>query len=102
MDEFAIVYESAARLGFLPRDCDEMEIWELASALGANRPDEDADPLADESGMDWNSRRATALAQGLPEPRWEDHPPSPREIADMQKLMSGVSPAVPPGWGVGP
>lgn len=96
MDEFAIVYESAARLGFLPRECDAMEIWELASALGANHADEPDDPLVDDAGLDWNARRATALAQGLPEPSWEDVPLSAQERAGLQKLMGGIDPILPP------
>lgn len=73
-----------------------MEIWELASALGANTADEDDDPLADASGMTWNQRRATALAYGLPEPQFDDVPLSPKERADLVKLAQGAQVLMPP------
>ena len=81
-----------------PPVCDALEIWELASALGANRADEDGDGLTDDEGLDWNSRRATALARGEPEPQWDDVPISPAELAGMRKLMGGVDPILPPGY----
>lgn len=96
MDEFAIIYEAGARHGFLPRDCDEMEIWVLASALGANHADEDTDPLADESGYTFNQRRAIALTRGEEPPSFDDVPMSAAEVAGMQKLMGGIPPIVPP------
>ena len=66
-----------------------MEIWELAAALGANRPD-DGDLLADESGMSWNQRRAWALEHGLPEPQFEDEPMTVVERAQMERLLANA------------
>lgn len=99
MDEFALVYDAAALRGIGWEACDAAEIWVLASQLGANHADEDADPLGDDDGMSWNARRATALTRGEPEPQWDDVPMSPAEVAGMQKLMGGISPMVPEEYG---
>lgn len=97
-DEYAIIYDAASQRGIDPEVCDRLEIWVLASALGANRADEDDDPLSDETGLTWNQRRAVALVNGDPEPQWEDVAPTARELADMRKLMGGIEPMVPPGF----
>jgi hypothetical protein len=99
-DEFAIVYDAAAARGLNPRECDDLEIWVLAAALGANRAD-DSDPLVDEEGLTWNERRAIALARGDPEPQWADMPMTPKERADAEALMRNapqglLPPAVSP------
>lgn len=74
-----------------------MEIWELASALGANRPDENVDPLRDPDGLSWGERRALAHARGEPEPQWDDVPLTAAEVAQQQRLMAVVPPMLPPG-----
>lgn len=99
MDEPALIYDAAAQRGISPRECDESEIWVLAAALGANRADEDAEPVA--RGMSFNDRRTTALAKGEAPPRWEDEPMTARERADAQRMMAGfggVAPILPPDF----
>lgn len=95
-DEFSLVYDAAAERGIGWQACDDAEIWVLASQLGANRPDKDADPLTDETGYTFNQRRAIALTRGEEPPSFDDEPMSAAEIAGMQKLMGGIEPMVPP------
>lgn len=89
-DPFALVELNLARLGIPVSAYADSEIWEVAAMLGANRVDEDEDPLADAAGYSWNQQRAIALARGEPEPSWDDVPMSPREIADMERLMGSA------------
>lgn len=96
-DEIAIVYDAAAQRGIGPRECDETEMWILAAALGVNHADEDeADPLADGSGISWNERRARALAAGLPEPKFSDFAPSPQERAPAAWMLAPIGPTTLP------
>lgn len=85
-------------MGFTPAECDEMEIWVLAAALGANHAEEADDPLTDGSGLTWNQKRALALSRGEPEPQWDDVPMTAAELAGMQRLMGGIDPIMPPGY----
>lgn len=100
-DEYALIYDAAASRGIGPAECDACEIWVLAAALGANRPD-DEDPLMDESGLTWNQQRAVKLARGEDEPSWDDVPMSPQEIAQMQRLMADAPQAMMPPADVPP
>lgn len=85
-----MVYEAAARVNLSPPVVDELDLWVLASALGANRVDEaDAADLRDAQGFTWNQRRAIALETGQPEPTWDDAPMSPAEQDSLLRSMPG-------------
>lgn len=73
-----------------------MEIWELAAALGANRPDGNADLLADDAGFTFMQRRAIAAARGEELPTFDDVPLSPKEEADLLRLAQGAQVLMPP------
>lgn len=94
-DEFALIYAAAAERNISPLDADRMEIWVLASALGANRVDTDADPLT-RDGYTWAERRELAFQRGEDMPSWDDEPMTPAEKAGQQRLMSLVPPTMPP------
>lgn len=71
----------------------------LASALGANRPD-DSDPLTDDSGLTWAERRELAFMHGEPEPQFDDVPVSAQERAQMERLMSSAPAGMVPPNGL--
>lgn len=89
MDEFALIYDAAAQRGISPAECDASEIWVLAAALGANRPDEDEGaPGMDGDGFTFNQRRAIALTKGEKPPSWDEVPLTAAEIEGQRKLMA--------------
>jgi hypothetical protein len=75
-DEFAQVVEALHPID--ARTLDHYEIWEIAAALGRNRPPDERVALTGDAGYmvssDWNVKRALAIEAGEPEPAWPDTP----------------------------
>jgi hypothetical protein len=84
-----LLYEAAADRGMTPLEVDAMELWQLASALGANRPPESKKSIdpADrvKARREWNAERIAALERGERQP--EHARPDASGLADLQTLV---------------
>jgi hypothetical protein len=73
-----VLIEALAARGVSPREADELEFWEAAAVLGANRAPSIFDE--DQGAHEWNVARAAALEAGQDEPQFADFfPPGPAD-----------------------
>lgn len=82
---FAGVYREMRKLGIRsPREVDEMEIWEIADALGVGREDENK-PADRHAHL---RARARARREGRPEPTFHSDELSSEDDDDGTALMT--------------
>jgi hypothetical protein len=88
-DRWAILWAACAGRGLMPDVARGLEVWVVASVIGANRSaaeERAADPWPEDGPYILNVRRALAFGDGRPEPTHDD----PIGLDEYRRLRNEV------------